>query len=132
MLHLNVLVLAPLLLTFIFHIPNLVYLFYKKWHHKLNIPKPLRNIIMIYFIGFTIILFIAFFDGFYFEFHSVNDKQSGYLYSMYFITISLIYIIQYLSSKYFNSFFLSNKIFRIIIYFLESVFSPTVLHLYLN
>ncbi|WP_206168202.1 hypothetical protein, partial [Staphylococcus microti] len=99
---LKVWVLTPLLLTFIFNIPNFACFFYEKCLCKLKIAKfssniPSRNKIMIYLFLYSILLLIAFFTGFYPELDSVNDKQSGYLYGMYFMTFIMMYTVQYLS-----------------------------------
>lgn len=95
----------------------------KHQKYKEKLPKFVKSTIIIYCVMLSLSLIIAYFSGFYYGLGDIETKQYSYLYIMYFITFIFIYFIQYLILQFANDIFLSNKIFRILIYFIAFVIS---------
>lgn len=112
----KVLLLAPLSIALIFHLPNIIYIFYKRKHSNINNPKIIDIVVIGYMIIASISSLVAFFNGFYKGFNNVNDKQSAILYILYLNTFIFIYSIQYFIFKISEIYLISSKTFRKIIY----------------
>lgn len=126
LLYIKIFLIVPLSLSVIFHLFNFIAILLNKRKKSENIDSRIKLFMGIYTALFSLLIVIAFFNGFYKGLVSVTVKQSGYLFFMYLLTFIFIYTLQYILSKLFKNIILSNTTFRKIIYtfaFIISVIS---------